>query len=116
MPLNPANYAFEVRDGKRVPVGFQWPEVIERRNAEDLRRIGAKTTVMSLPQRCRDRLNAAQPLPQEQITQLWQYLQSMEGNRARLPTRRFVLLLPPTYMQSANVAVRTWSEGSLCRS
>jgi hypothetical protein len=82
--FNPANYTSEVRDGKRVPVGFQWPEAIERRNAEDLRRIGAKTTVMNLPQRCRDRLNAAQPLPPDQITQLWQYLQSIEGNSSPL--------------------------------
>jgi hypothetical protein len=80
--FNPANYTFEVRDGKRVPIGFQWPEAIERRNAEDLRRIGAETTVMNLPQRCRDRLNAAQPLPPDQITQLWQYLKSIEGNPA----------------------------------
>jgi hypothetical protein len=78
--FNPANYTFEVRDGKRVPVSFQWPEAIERRNAEDLQRINAESTVMNLPQRCRDRLNAGQPLPQEQIIQLWQYLQSIESN------------------------------------
>ena len=78
--FNPANYTFEVRDGKRVPFSFQWPEAIERRNAEDLQRIGAESTVMNLPQRCRDRLNAGQPLPQEQIIQLWQYLQNIEGN------------------------------------
>jgi hypothetical protein len=82
--FNPANYRFEVRDGKRVPVDFQWPEAIARQNAEDLRRIGAESTVMTLPQRCRDRLNAAQPLPQEQIIQLWQYLQSIEGNPSPL--------------------------------
>jgi hypothetical protein len=78
--FNPANYRFEVRDGKRVPVSFQWPEAIERRNAEDLRRISAESTVMNLPQQCRDRLNAAQPLAQEQVIRLWQYLQSIEGN------------------------------------
>jgi hypothetical protein len=82
--FNPVNYTFEVRDGKRVPVAFQWPEALERRNAEDLRRIGAETTVMNLPQRCRERLNGAQPLPPDQITQLWQYLQSIEGNSAPL--------------------------------
>src|SRR5262245_21858932 len=63
--FNPVNYGFEVRDGKRVPVDFQWPEAIARQNEEDLRRIGAESIIMTLPQRCRDRLNAAQPLPQE---------------------------------------------------
>jgi hypothetical protein len=77
--FNPANYTFEMRDGKRVPVAFQWPEAIERRNAADLRRIGAKSTVMMLPQRCRDRLNAAQPFSEEELTWLWTYLQDTEA-------------------------------------
>jgi len=80
--FNPANYTFEVRDGRRVPVGFQWPEAIERRNVEDLRRIGAESTAMSLPQRCRDRLDAARPLSQEELIWLWDYLQNMDGEPA----------------------------------
>jgi hypothetical protein len=80
--FNPANYTFEMRDGKLVPVGFQWPEAIERRNAEDLQRIGAESTVMGLPQRCRDRLDAARPLSQEELTWLWAYLQDMEAGPA----------------------------------
>jgi hypothetical protein len=80
--FNPANYTFEMRDDKRVPVGFQWPEAIERRNTEDLQRIGAESTVMRLPQRCRDRLDAAQPLSQEELTWLWEYLQNMESHPA----------------------------------
>jgi hypothetical protein len=80
--FNPANYTCEIRDGKRVPVGFQWPEAIERRNAEDLRRIGAESTAMRLPQRCRDRLDAARPLSQEELTWLWEYLQNIEDHPA----------------------------------
>ena len=80
--FNPANYTFETRDGKRVPVGFRWPEEIERRNAEDLRRIGAESTVMHLPQRCRDRLDAAQPLAEDELTWLWEYLQNIEAHPA----------------------------------
>jgi hypothetical protein len=80
--FNPANYTFEVRDGRRVPVGFEWPETIERRNAEDLRRIGAESTAMGLPQKCRDRLDEARPLSQEELAWLWEYLQNMDGERA----------------------------------
>lgn len=76
--FNPANYTFEMREGKRVPVGFQWPEVIERRNAEDLQRIGAESTVMRLPQQCRRRLDAAQPLSEQELSWLWAYLQETE--------------------------------------
>ena len=78
--FNPANYTFEVRDGRRVPVGFQWPEAIARQNAEDLRRIGAESTAMSLPQQCRDRLDAARPLSQEELIWLWDYLQNMDAS------------------------------------
>jgi hypothetical protein len=80
--FNPANYTFEMRDGKRMPVSFQWPEAIERRNAEDLQRIGAESTAMRLPQRCRDGLDAGQPLSQEERAWLWTYLQDMEARPA----------------------------------
>jgi hypothetical protein len=80
--FNPANYTFEIRDGKRVPVGFQWPDGIERRNAEDLRRIGAESTAMRLPQRCRERLDAAQPLSQGELAWLWAYLQDIGAGPA----------------------------------
>jgi hypothetical protein len=77
--FNPANYTFEVRDRKRVPVGFEWPEAIRRGNAEDLRRIGAEATAMNLPRRCRGRLDSGQPLTQEELTWLWNYLQDTEA-------------------------------------
>jgi hypothetical protein len=80
--FNPANYTFEMRDGKQVPVGFQWPEAIERRNTEDLRRIGAESMLMRLPQRCRDRLDAARPLSEEELAWLWTYLQDTEARPA----------------------------------
>jgi hypothetical protein len=77
--FNPANYTFEMRDGKRVPVDFQWPDAIEHRNAEHLQQIGAESTVMSLPQQCRDRLDTAQALSQEELTWLWACLQDTEA-------------------------------------
>ena len=80
--FNPANYTFEVRDGRRVPADFQWPEAIQRRNAEDLRRIGAESTSMNLPQRCRDRLDEARPLSQDELIWLWDYLQKMDAEPA----------------------------------
>ena len=80
--FNPANYTFEVREGRRVSVGFQWPEAIERRNAADLRRIGAESTTMNLPMRCRDRLDEARPLSQDELAWLWDYLQNMDREPA----------------------------------
>jgi hypothetical protein len=90
--FNPANYTFEMRDGRRVPVGFQWPEAIERRNAEHLQRIGAESTVMRLPQRCRHRLDAAQPLLEEELTWLWTYLHNMEAGPAAVAVDRVPII------------------------
>jgi hypothetical protein len=78
--FNPANYTFEVRDGRRVPVDFQWPEAIARKNAEDRQRIGRDQTLTTLPFKCRERLNASAALPQEQLLWLWQFLQEIDAN------------------------------------
>ncbi len=80
--FNPANYTFEMRDGRHIPVEFRWPEAIDRVNAQDLQRISAETMMMHLPRRCRDRLDTAQPLTQEELTWLWEYLQSIEAHPA----------------------------------
>ena len=58
--FNPANYTFEVRDGRRVPVDFQWPEAIARKNAEDLQRIGRDRTLTSFPSNA---ANVSTPVP-----------------------------------------------------
>ena len=55
--FNPNNYAFESRDGKQVPIDFQWPEDIARQNAESLRALSEETTVTNLPFRCRQWLD-----------------------------------------------------------
>jgi hypothetical protein len=82
--FKPANYVFETHGAKKVPVDFQWPEAIARQNAEDLQRIGEERTVTNLPQRCRERLDAARPLSEEEILWLWPFLQSIENNPPEL--------------------------------
>jgi len=78
--FNPANYTFELPDGKRVPVGFQWPKAMARQNEEDLQRIAEHSHITNLPQRCRERLDAARPLSEEESLWLWPFLQSIENN------------------------------------
>jgi hypothetical protein len=78
--FDPANYTFEVREGKRVPVGFEWPEAIARKNAQDLQRIGKHQAITSLPFKCRERLNQGAALPQDQLLWLWQFLQDINAN------------------------------------
>jgi hypothetical protein len=78
--FDPANYTFEVREGKRVPVGFDWPEAIARKNAQDLQRIGKHQAITSLPFKCRERLNQGAALPQGQLLWLWQFLQDINAN------------------------------------
>jgi hypothetical protein len=82
--FDPANYTFELRDGKRVPVGFEWPQAMARRNEEDLQRIAEHSHVTGLPHRCRARLDAARPLSEEEILWLWPFLQSIESNPPEL--------------------------------
>ena len=47
--LNPDNYTFETRDGKRVAVSFDWSEAVKQKNQEDLQRIATDQTVTSFP-------------------------------------------------------------------
>jgi hypothetical protein len=43
--LNPDNYTFEMRDGKRVTATFDWPEEVRQKNQEDLQRIATDQTI-----------------------------------------------------------------------
>src|SRR6266850_6967572 len=51
--LNPDNYTFETRDGKRVAVSFDWSEAVKQKNQEDLQRIATDQTVTGFPFQCR---------------------------------------------------------------
>jgi hypothetical protein len=82
--FNPANYTFEMRDGKRVPVNFQWPDILARQNTEDQQKIGQRSTVTSFPWRCRERLDAGTPLPHEQIPAFWEFIQGIDANPPEL--------------------------------
>ena len=85
--LNPENYTFEMREGRRVPVGFEWPESIARQNAEDLRKLGRRQTLTHLPFQCRRCLDAGTPLSQEQILRLWEFLRDLDSNPPELAER-----------------------------
>src|SRR5262249_32771842 len=82
--FNPANYKFEVRDGKRVPVDFQWPDTLARQNAEDQQKIAQRSAVTRFPWQCRQRLNAGSPLPHEQIPAFWEFIHAIDSNPPEL--------------------------------
>ena len=82
--INPANYTFDMRDGRRVPVGFEWPEAVARRNAEDLQKIGEHQMLTHLPFQCRQLLDGGARLARDQIPHLWAFLHDLEANPADL--------------------------------
>jgi hypothetical protein len=82
--FNPANYTFEVRDGKRVPVDFQWPDILAQQNAQEQQKLAQDSTVTYLPWRCRQCLNAGSPLPLEQIPAFWEFIQSIDAKPPEL--------------------------------
>ena len=57
-----------------MPVDFQWPEAIERENAESLRALHDESTLTQLPYRARKRLASSAPLPEDQAASVSQYL------------------------------------------
>ena len=85
--LNPANYTFEMREGRRVPVGFEWPESIARQNAEDLRKLGQRQNLTHLPFQCRRCLNSGTRLPHEQILRLWEFIRDVDSNPPEMAER-----------------------------
>ena len=47
--LDPDNYTFEQRGNEIVPVDFNWPEAIARKNEEDIRKLAERQTISQLP-------------------------------------------------------------------
>jgi hypothetical protein len=103
--FNPDNYTFELRDGRRVPVDFQWPEAIERENAESLRALHDETTLTQLPYRARKRLASGAPLPEDQAASLLQYLRWIEADRPQLPAQSGEPLLHREDILCAGIAL-----------
>ena len=82
--LNPDNYTFETRDRKRVPVSFDWPEVVKQRNQQDLQRIATDQTFTSFPFRMRRLLDSDERFSQDQLPQFWEFVQGIEGLAPKL--------------------------------
>lgn len=82
--LNPDNYSFETRDGKRVAVSFDWSEEVKQKNEEDLQRIATDQTITNFPFQMRRLLDSDQRFPQDQLPQFWEFVQGLEDHAPRL--------------------------------
>jgi hypothetical protein len=75
--FDPANYTFALRDGRRVPVDFQWPDPIAQQNAESLRSLADEMRVTQLPHHARQCLDLGTPFPNDQILRFREFLQGI---------------------------------------
>ena len=82
--LNPDNYTFETRDGRRVAVSFDWSEKVKQKNQEDLRRIATNQTITAFPFQMRQLLDSDERFPQDQLPQFWEFVQGIEDLSPRL--------------------------------
>ena len=82
--LNPDNYTFETRDGKRVAASFDWSEAIKQKNQEDLQRIATDQTITSLPFQMRQLLDSDERFSPNQLPQFWEFVQGIEDLSPRL--------------------------------
>ena len=82
--LNPDNYTFETRDGKRVAVSFDWSEEVKQKNQEDLQRIATDQTITNFPFQCRQLLDSDERFSQDQLPQFWEFVQGIEDLSPRL--------------------------------
>lgn len=82
--LNPDNYTFETREGKRVAVSFDWSEAVKQKNQEDLQRIATDQTVTSFPFQCRQVLDSDERFSQDQLPQFWEFVQGIEDLSPRV--------------------------------
>jgi hypothetical protein len=82
--LNPDNYTFEMRDGKRVAVSFDWSEEVRRKNQEDLQRIATDQTITNFPFQMRQLLDADERFSQDQLPKFWEFVQGLADLSPRL--------------------------------
>lgn len=103
--LDPDNYTFEQRGNEIVPVDFNWPEAIARKNEEDIRKLAERQTISQLPWRCRKFLDAGTPLPADQLQWLWNFLQAIDAKPPELPSDSSGPLLRLQDVLCAGIAV-----------
>jgi hypothetical protein len=82
--LNPDNYTFETRDGKRVAVSFDWSEELKPQTQEDLQRIATDQTVTNFPFQMRQVLDSDGLFSQDQLPQFWEFVHGLEDLSPRL--------------------------------
>jgi hypothetical protein len=82
--FNPENYSFELREGKRVPVGFEWPEAMNKQNQSDLRRLSDEQAITGFPYRCRRLLDSEELFTQQQLPDFWEFIQGIEARSPQL--------------------------------
>lgn len=82
--LNPDNYTFETRDGKRVAVSFDWSEEVRQKNHKDLQRITTDQTIANVPFQMRQLLDSDERFSQAQLPQFWEFIQGLEEVSPRL--------------------------------
>jgi hypothetical protein len=83
--INPDNYTFS-ESGNELSVAFRWPEAIEKKNDQDLRRIAEQQYLTQLPWKCRKLLDAGTPLSVEEAQPFWEFLQNAEANPPEIPS------------------------------
>ncbi len=103
--LDPDNYTFEQHGNEIVPVDFNWPEAIARKNEQDLRKFAERQTISQLPWRCRKFLDAGTPLPADQLQWLWNFLQALDAKPPELPSDSSGPLLHLEDVLCAGIAV-----------
>ena len=82
--LNPDNYTFEMRDGRRVAVSFDWSEEVKQKNQEDLQRIATDQTITNFPFQMRQLLDSDERFSPDQLPQFWEFVQGLEDLSPRL--------------------------------
>jgi hypothetical protein len=77
--LDPANYHVHQLDERRFELRLEWPPDLAERTERNLSRSAAGMRQVTLPYRCRQLLDAGEPLSPEAAEQLWATLQQVEG-------------------------------------
>ena len=103
--LNPANYSINPHAEGQFLIHFQWPEDIERMIAEDQRRSDGQMRLLSLPMKCRQRLDAGTALAQEELQPFWEALQTIDAERPTPPTESGYSLMRIEDAVCAGIAV-----------
>jgi hypothetical protein len=103
--LNPANYSIKPHGEGQFLIHFQWPEAIERMIAESQRHSDGQMRLLSLPMKCRQRLDAGTPLEQRELDPFWEALHAIDAERPPAPTESGYSLMRIEDALCAGIAV-----------